>query len=367
MRTRGRGLAGVLIATAAVICVTSVVRADPLIPVLPELPPIIPIPGAPGAPPAPDPPPPPPSEVEHGDSVPDVCSGGVLKPGGKLQRFVASLHAGETGCLSRGAYEGGVDLRKKGITLRSFPGRRATISGGQVRISPTATGATLKKLRLVSNQFSPLIYASHAVITENEITNRHSAICLHIDRYPGTPVPTGIVIQGNRIHDCGTLPAINKEHGIYIATARDTVIRDNLIYDNADRGIQLYPDAQGTLIIHNVIDGNGEGIIFGNESDDTLVRENIISNSLIRHNVESSESTALHNVVRDNCLWSTRGEYYGGEPANSGVLQSHPGFILGPNTIANPRFENRFNFRPSTRSPCADMGPQTASRAVSRR
>ena len=41
------------------------------------------------------------------------------------------------------------------------------------------------------------------------------------------------------------------------------MIRDNWIYDNADRGVQLYPDADGTVVTGNVIDGNGEGVIFG--------------------------------------------------------------------------------------------------------
>lgn len=290
--------------------------------------------------------------------MPAVCTGGALEAGGKLQRFADTLKVGETGCLRRGVFAGGVELRKRGVTLRSFPGRQATIRGGQVRISPVATGAALKKLRLVSNQFSPLVYASHAVISDNVITNHHTEICLHIDRYPRTPIPKGIVIQGNRIHDCGRLPARNNDHGIYIAEARDTVIRDNLIYDNADRGVQLYPEAEGTRIVRNVIDDNGEGVIFGSRSDHTLVKDNIISNSRVRHNVESSESSARHNLVRDNCLWSARGGYYGGDPPGSGVLPGHPGFTLGPNTIADPRFQNRLNFRPSPRSPCAGMGPK---------
>ena len=51
------------------------------------------------------------------------------------------------------------------------------------------------------------------------------------------------MIEHNRIHDCGELPATNFDHGVYVAEARDTVIRDNWIYSNADRGVQLYPDA----------------------------------------------------------------------------------------------------------------------------
>ena len=74
-----------------------------------------------------------------------------------------------------------------------------------------------------------------------------------------------MVIEGNRIHDCGELPAANHDHGIYVGNAAGRSIRDNWIYDNADRGIQLYPDADRTAITGNVIDGNGQGVIFGGE------------------------------------------------------------------------------------------------------
>lgn len=339
---------------AAVVAVVGVsaVRADPLIPGL-ELPPIQLIGEAPAAPETAQRPP----DVAGGSSVPDACTGGVLRPGGELQRFADSLEAGETGCLRRGVYAGGVDLRRRNITLRSYPGARATISGGQVRISARATGAAVRKLRLVSDELSPLIYASRATIADSEITNGHTAICVHLDQYPGAPPPTGVTIARNRIHDCGLLPAGNRDHGIYIAAASGTVIRDNLIYDNADRGVQLYPQAEGTKILDNVIDGNGQGVIFGGASDGTVVRGNIISNSNVRHNIESSESTATNNVVRDNCLWSTQEGWYGGVPPRSGVIPDPVGFSFGSNKVADPRFGDRHDFIPARSSPCRAMGP----------
>jgi hypothetical protein len=48
----------------------------------------------------------------------------------------------------------------------------------------------------------------------------------------------------DRMHDCGRLPPTNHDHGVYVEGAVDTVISDSLIYDNANRGIQLFPNAQ---------------------------------------------------------------------------------------------------------------------------
>jgi parallel beta-helix repeat protein len=100
------------------------------------------------------------------------------------------------------------------------------------------------------------------------------------------------VIQGNRIHDCGRLPRTNNNYGIYVSAARGTRIMDNWIYDNADLGIQLYPDAVNTLVANNVIDANGEGVIFsgsGNQvASDNEIKNNVIANSRVRWPVEES-------------------------------------------------------------------------------
>ena len=295
------------------------------------------------------------SEGEAQLSRPSVCTGGLIAPGDSLQGFVDSLSPGETGCLGPGTYPGGVEFKTPDVTLRSSPGKKVTIRGGQVLFSSPAVGSTLKRVRLVSDQFSPLIYASGVVCRGNEVTNHNTDICVLIDRYPGMEAPRGVRIERNRIHDCGPLPAANHDHGIYVDEAQETVIRENLIYDNADRGIQLYPDAQGTRVIRNVIDSNGQGIIFGEASDGSRVRGNIISNSLIRDNVESSGSTAVDNIVRDNCLWSPRNDYYGGDPPHSG-LRPDSGFVAYDNVIADPGFTNRTRFEPPANNPCADFG-----------
>ncbi len=322
-------------------------------------PPLDQLPPIPFIPSPSDPPADTPGDVVDGRQVPAACSGGVLETGGRLQRFADTLAPGETGCLRRGVYKGGVDLRRPRTALRSYPGEKVTIKGGQVRISPDATGAEISGMRLVSTQLSPLIYASRAVISHNTITNHHTNICVHVARYPKTPIPNGVVIENNRIHDCGPLPADNHDHGVYIAVGRNTVIRDNLIYDNADRGIQLYPVAMRTRVVRNVIDGNGEGIIFGGRTNHSLVKDNIISNSTVRHNVEATAPKASHNVVRDNCLWSERAdEYYRGDPPNSGVLPGSPGFRVERNVIADPEFDNRIGFHPDAGSPCARFGPR---------
>jgi nitrous oxidase accessory protein NosD len=118
------------------------------------------------------------------------------------------------------------------------------------------------------------------------------------------------------------------------------VIRDNWIYDNTDRGIQLYPDADGSTITGNVIDSNGEGIVFaGTESDvssDNVVAGNVISNSTLGWNVYSntSGSPADGNVLRHNCLWASDAlpdfESHGGVETQSEDFTSKANSVVDP-------------------------------------
>ena len=126
-----------------------------------------------------------------------------------------------------------------------------------------------------------------------------------------------------------------------------------MIYNNADRGVQLYPDAQQTIVDHNVIDRNGEGLIIsgdnGEASNNTDVYGNVISNAQVRHDVESNwprgNPVGVGNVVHDNCVWGGR----------EGTIDlSAGGFTALNNTIADPRYANpaKHNYRMAASSPC---------------
>jgi nitrous oxidase accessory protein NosD len=176
------------------------------------------------------------------------------------------------------------------VKVRSLTGASQPPSRGGPCTGDSGHGSTIRGLKLDgrggTSPHGPRIYANGVVLRGNRITNHHTGICVPVSSwYSGRP-PRGVVIKRNRIHDCGRLPATNHEHGIYLVEARGTVIRDNWIYDNADRGVQLYPDADGSRITGNVIDGNGQGIVFSGTgssvSSNTVVRGNIVSNSNLR-------------------------------------------------------------------------------------
>ena len=161
------------------------------------------------------------------------------------------------------------------------------------------------------------------------------------------------MITRSRIHDCGRLPSTNYDHGIYVEAATGTRIEWNLIYRNADRGVQLYPDAQGTTVDHNVIDGNGEGIIFsgddGYASSGSNVYDNLLTNARIRHDAESwwpaGNPVGTNNRLHDNCIWGA---------AESPIDTSGGGFLAYRNLILKPQYVAAavHDYRLAPTSPC---------------
>ncbi|MEA2352968.1 MAG: hypothetical protein QOJ14_1382 [Thermoleophilaceae bacterium] len=299
----------------------------------------------------------------------DSAAGTADAPFGSVQKLVMSLDPGQTGCLRAGNYREDVYMPRGGtsddarLVVRSFPGERATISG-RLTVTGDADYVTIEQLNLDGHDGapcasdcavlpSPTVNGDHVIFQDNDVTNRHAGICFNLG-HPGYGRPQGAIIQRNRIHDCGRMnPESNHDHGIYLAYTDDAKILNNVIFDNADRGIQLYPDAQHTLIKGNVIDGNGEGLIFSGAGDsasnNNIVENNVITNSRTRHDVESyyPDIVGSGNTVRNNCV-------FGGK---QGPIASEWGFNVETNLKVDPQYVDRAgkDFTLAPGSPCADV------------
>jgi parallel beta-helix repeat protein len=294
-------------------------------------------------------------ELYASPSGSDVAPGTLAAPVQTVSRLARILRPGQVGCLRAGSYqgEGGsykeLKISTPGVTIAAAPGEVAEIDA-RIWIAQGADGVSFERLKLEGanskNLPSPTVNANDATFREDEVTNGHTTICFDL----GNTVfgkAVGTTIEDSVVHACGELPSTNMEHGIYLSDAEDTVIRRNWIYDNVDRGIQLYPDAQNTLITENVIYGNGEGIIFsGNEevaASGTVVTHNLIADSQIRRNVESfypeGAPHGVENVVSENCISGASTSYYAGRNG-SGIQEPEVGFSASNNVTATPQFSN---------------------------
>jgi parallel beta-helix repeat protein len=288
----------------------------------------------------------------------------VASPGpDAAQDLVDSLAPGQVGCLHAGRYHEDVTVNHGGtgedarLVLRSFPGERARIDG-RFYVPVRSRFVTVEQLDLNGHDApacsdkgdctlpSPTVDGDRAIFQDNDVTNDHWGICFAVGGGA-----SNVVIRRNRIHDCGRLPANNHEHGIYLTESEDVQILDNVIYDNADRGIQLYPNADRTVIRGNIVDGNGQGIIFsgvgGGTSDDNVVENNLFTNANIRFNIESwyPDGTGTGNVARNNCVFN----------GARGNIGPQDGFTAVRNLTADPQYVDRGgkDFRLKTGSACA--------------
>ncbi len=291
----------------------------------------------------------------------DANAGSAESPWLSAQHLAENLAPGETGCFRSGTFAfDEIDISQSNVTLTSYPGERATLQG-TIKVEVGANQVTVSDLNLDSqgaSDIGPFVFANETTFDNDDVTNNHTEICFVIGSAdPSDPPATRTVIENSHIHDCGKLPSGNQDHGIYVSRANETIIRNNWIYDNADRGVQLYPESHGAQVYGNVIDGNGEGVIVSEASSDNVVRDNVISNSKIRWNIETSNLYGTGNVVRDNCVW-TGSSGQSGYSENGGIMsaaEAGPGLKVVGNTVADPHFVNAAanNFSTSGASSCS--------------
>jgi parallel beta-helix repeat protein len=312
----------------------------------------------------------------------------VASPGSAIAtvgQLVNALAPGQIGCLRAGTYSSDreVDIRTPGVMLESYPGERATWNGRIVILAPDVTIARLnldgtsgplftesrdRQCQAVGGCTLPSVSVNgpHARIYSNDITNRRG-ICINARTYAGM-TPDRFDIERNRIHDCK--PADNHVHGIYISDGADGLIKDNVIFDNGDRGIQLYPNAKHTTVVDNTVDGNRTNIELGSNASGNVIERNIFSfpsTSVAdpsqglgaRFNVDAYNPVPSQdsNVVRDNCTYTNAVGYFGGMPIHSGIAPV-PGFVAVGNIVAQPAYRNRgaHDFTVPSGSACAGLG-----------
>jgi parallel beta-helix repeat protein len=293
----------------------------------------------------------------------DSARGTFRRPFRSAPRLAAALRPGQTGCFRRGSYRSpDLKVETPRTTLRPFRNERVTLRA-DIRLKRSARSSVLAGLRLEGSsnrsEIQLTLFADDSGLRGNRVTNHHaSASCIYVAPYHSGPPPSGVRIVGNKIHDCGELPSTNHDHGIYVAGARGTLIKDNWIYDNASRGIQLYPAAQRTRVRGNVVDSNGQGVNVGSGDSATCsnrnrIVRNVLANSRLGWNAYSTSKRTCHgNVVRRNCVHARRGL---GPRAENGGVQKPRSFRARRNRIAKPRYYDRRsgNLRLRSGSRCA--------------
>ena len=198
------------------------------------------------------------------------------------------------------------------ITITSYPGEWATLYG-RLSVEDSVTRVAVQHMTLDgAGGAERRIRAScrarrcTATASPSSPTRSRTGIPRSASRSATSPTgaPTTSRSVGNRIHDCGVLPPTNHQHGIYLHSPSGAQVTDNWIHDNADTGVNLFPNADGNYFARNVIYGNGDNISFAGRakdgvcesSDNNLVENNVLSHPRVRKNITSWSSCGIDGI-----------------------------------------------------------------------
>lgn len=264
----------------------------------------------------------------------DQASGSAAHPFRTVQRLVESLGQNATGCVVGGSVFTGRVIVPSPVTLRAIGSGPATLVGG-LTIEQHAGGTTVTGLRIRgygSGRAAIVVQANDVTISHDQITgsaylNRNTA-CVFLD---GT---RGAIVDANTISACSRATKSDiSAPGIFVGSAYEAQVTNNLIVDTPGYGIVLGPNAQRTRVLRNLVDGdNGSLLITGNtktSSSNNVVENNIFSNPN-GANVAASWSGIVGrgNAVVSNCLWK------GGASASGVRLEGN--IVTDPSYVSRP-------------------------------
>jgi hypothetical protein len=297
----------------------------------------------------------------------DSAAGTEAAPFRTFRKLISVLQPGQYGCVRGGTYDEDPTIRVSGtaaapITITSFPGEWATLYG-RLSVEDNVTRVTVQHMTLdgagapndgSSKLPSPTVHGDNVAFISNEVTNRHTAICFAVGNESHGRA-YNVEIRGNRIHDCGVLPPTNHQHGIYLHSPCCAQVTDNWIHDNADTGVNLFPNADDNYFARNVIHGNGDNISFAGRSkggvcessDNNVIESNVITFPRVRKNITSWSPCGKHgtgNVLRRNCVYPP-------------TFEGTEGYALQGNLHVDPRYVDPANadLRLQAGSPCAPL------------
>jgi parallel beta-helix repeat protein len=250
-----------------------------------------------------------PKRLVHVDKAARGRSDGTrARPFRTIQRALAELGPGVGVVLHAGRYHEHLELRRGGTrsapaVLRAASGQRVELVG---RLKIVADNVSVSGLVFTGGDGEDenvLVYVSRAenvVLRGNEVRDAKLSGIFVGD------ASARVKIVSNWIHDNGTDPGL--DHGIYVERNTGGTISDNVIDENVGYGIQLYPDADGMVVTHNTIVGNGRsGIVLGGES--TTSDTNVVANNVVAFNAEQGirtfwgASTGIDNRVVSNLVF----------------------------------------------------------------
>lgn len=266
---------------------------------------------------------------------------------GSIENAAKALPNGQVLCVRGGVYTEGDQRLHLGISgtasapkkIKAYPGERVELRGAIIgtgshwiieglfvdaSYSQVATTPGVDGPRTNTDQAIKWTKGTNIRIDSVELINRRpngdpdlAGTCAYI----GGEKPTNITIENSAIHQCGQLPRTNHEHCVYPAKSSGVTLRNNWIYDCADRSIQLSPDTDNALVVGNLVDSDHQnGILLGESANNDTVKNNVVDTPNDKTIYTGGTYSGTGNAVIDNCVWDTDVQLAGNVTKSGNIL-----------------------------------------------
>jgi hypothetical protein len=252
---------------------------------------------------------------------------------GSIEDAADALTNGQVLCVRAGVYTEGdkrLNLDTSGTSsapkkIKAYPGERVELRGAIIgkgshwiieglfvdaSYSPVETTPGKDGPRTNTDQAINWTMGTNLRFDSVELINRRpngnpdlAGSCIY---FGGTTKPTNITIESSSIHQCGELPRTNHEHCLYLGNSSGVTVRNNWVYDCADRSIQLAPGTDNVLVFGNLVDSDlHTGILLDKSANNDVIRNNVVDTPNGKTIYTISTYSGTGNSIIDNCVWDT--------------------------------------------------------------
>ena len=247
----------------------------------------------------------------------DANAGIAQAPFATVSKLAEALTPGQTGCL-QGAFTGVQTIDDGGspgspITLRSSPGQTATINALVINdhnasmIANTDVVLDGVRIQRATDGIALRVLADRVTLRGLDVSNTAvGSVCVQVGGGPDRA--RDLLIEGSRMHSCSS-----GDYAVTFESSDRAVMRDTYIYGNdSTRAIQIYPDAQQTVIervIAHSSKADSEAVHFGGDAatapSNTDIRRSILQAPKAVTFFWEPGHVGTGNVIREGCVSGT--------------------------------------------------------------
>ena len=299
----------------------------------------------------------------------DSNSGAMASPWRTIQRAADAVSPGDVVQVAPGTYPETILSRRGGTATARIRFVSTTKWGAKIVSSTTGGGAAWQNEASyvdiegfeVTGQAAYGIRnqkASYTRIVGNHVHDIPALNCvpgggLAEGGYSAVPMPSNNEYAGNLVHHIGPAPGTcNQSHGIYL-TLPYAKAYNNIVYNSAGRGIQLYHAITNAVVMNNTLFGSGDGIVVnadtsaGYYANDSLIANNICYRN-VHNGIYSGGGFGTGNQITNNLVYGN-GTNWGTLPHTNDIV-GDPGFVNATGSYFTG------NYRLSSTSPGIDRG-----------